>query len=115
MSTPSKNQLSTEDMAKITRNLKEAKKMPRLEFLNWPTRFMSHLKDVAVGLSVPYEGLVFGILIPLVFAMSYAKVQLENSDWIEQCLIWIILHMASGTRKTAIYQFVQAILLELDP
>ena len=37
---------------------------------------------------------------------------LENSDWREPLLSWIAMHMPSGTRKSAIYSFLENDLYE---
>ena len=73
----------------------------------WPKTFIKNTKEASKRLSVPHMGIIMSTIINLEFFMAYSEVHLEESDWREPLLSWIVMHMPSGTRKTAIYSFLE--------
>ena len=78
-----------------------------------PPTLLSELRKVGASLSVPWVGLLIGSWTPLQYAMHYSEVMLEDSDWTEPTIIWSLLHMPSGTRKSLIYKFVNDLVKDL--
>ena len=87
--------------------IKEAAELP-VESIekSIPEDLLQELKTVAKSLSVPWIGLLLGTITPVQYALSYTNVYLENSDWVEPTIMWILQHMPSGTRKSNIGKFV---------
>ena len=78
----------------------------------WPKEFVEKTKEAGLILSVPHLGIIMSAVVNLEFFMAYSEVHLEDSDWKEPLISWIMMHMASGTRKTAIYSFLENTLYE---
>ena len=76
-------------------------------FSFWPKTFIKQTKEASTRLSVPHLGVIMATVINLEFFMAYSEVMLENSDWKEPIISWIVMHMPSGTRKSAIYSFLE--------
>ena len=76
----------------------------------WPKKIIEQTKESAKNLSVPHLGIILAIIINLEYFMSFSEVQLEHSDWKEPILAWIMMFMGSGTRKSAIYSFIEDVL-----
>ena len=51
-------------------------------------------------------------IINLEYFMYYSEVKLEESDWREPLILWIMMYMGSGSRKTAIHTFIEDVLYE---
>ena len=78
----------------------------------WPKEFINSTKEAGKRLSVPHMGVIMAIIVNLEFFMAYSEAMLEDSDWREPLLSWIIMHMPSGTRKSAIYSFLENTLYD---
>ena len=79
-----------------------------------PTSLLAELKEVSKCLSVPWIGLLLGSITPVQYALDFTKVELENSDWTEPTIAWILMHMPSGTRKSVVYKFVNDVMKCLE-
>ena len=63
--------------------------------------------------SVHWLGLFLGNLFPMPYVIN-TKVNIETTDWEEPALVWLLLHMPSGTRKSVIFNFIKLISSNLE-
>ena len=75
-----------------------------------PPTFFNEIHNVGECLSVSWVGLFAGLWTPIQYAMGYASVELEESDWSEPTITWPLLHSPSGTRKSIIHKFVKGLI-----
>ena len=75
-----------------------------------PATLLTELEKVGKSLSVPWVGILVGSLTPIQYVMGYSDVELEDSDWSEPTILWSLMHMPSGTRKSLIYKFVNDLI-----
>ena len=52
------------------------------------------------------------MLIPVQYSMGHSQIELEDSDFQEPTILWLISHMPSGTRKSKLYKFISKLMLE---
>ena len=72
--------------------------------------FQQACYQAANATSVPPSAILAGLLILCSFVLSPAVVKVPNTDWEEPTLLWLIVNMPTGSRKTTVYQFLRNIL-----
>ena len=102
MTSPGKRVLST---ATLNKYIGQAASLPALDLNLWPESLKTNVEQLSSGLSVPPLGVLTSLIVPTQLAMTYSFVKLEESDWKEPVIIWVLEHMATGTRKSAIHSF----------
>ena len=99
----------------IDKRIETAAKMPRTMIEgSLPPSLLKALHKVSESLSVPLVGVLIGLTQPIRYAMNYATIDLENSDWWEPTIFWPLMHMPSATRKSVIHKFVKDIIRSLE-
>ena len=61
-------------------------------------------------MSVPAAAILGGLIILTSFVISPATVKVPNTPWDEPTLIWLVISMPTGSRKTTIYRFLRMLL-----
>ena len=78
-----------------------------------PPTMLTGLLSVQKSKSVPWLGLFLGNVFPLPYVIN-SSVTIETTDWEEPALVWLLLHMPSGTRKSVIYKYIKFITSGLE-
>ena len=79
-----------------------------------PPSLLNELQSMEKCMSVPWFGLLMGSIFPVPYVLKYTSVTIESADWIEPTIIWVLMHMPSGTRKSVIYNYIQSLLTDLE-
>ena len=58
-------------------------------------------------MSVPPGAILGGLLRLTSFVLSPCFVKVPGTDWVEPTLLWLIISMPTGSRKTTVYQFMR--------
>ena len=64
-------------------------------------------------MSVPPTAILGGLLILSSYMISPALVAVPDTDWSEPTLVWLIINMPTGSRKTTVYQFLRNLLQDI--
>ena len=80
----------------------------------WPRKIVQMFEIIARSLSVPTTILLLGFLTVTQFAIGESYVQIEDTEWIEPLIVWIILHMPSGSRKSNVHRFLSKLIHHID-
>ena len=99
----------------IDNRIETAAKLPRtLVEASLPPSLLVQLKKVSDSLSIPWMGILVGLTQPIQYAMNYATIDLEKSDWWEPTIFWPLTHMPSATRKSVIFKFIKDVVKSLE-
>ena len=64
-------------------------------------------------MSVPPTAILGGLLILSSYMISPALVAVPDTDCSEPTLVWLIINMPTGSRKTTVYQFLRNLLQDI--
>ena len=103
---------AAKELRKMNRRINKAEKVPTVRIQNsLPPSLLDDLKTHGQSLSTPWLGLLLGLVSPVQYCMRHSFINLENARWTEPTIVWPLMHMSSGTRKSCVYSFVQ----QFDP
>lgn len=75
-----------------------------------PPSLLIQLQELGRCMSVSWLGIFAGLWIPIQYLMGYSKTEVEDTMWKEPIIVWPLIHSSSGTRKSAIHSFINALI-----
>ena len=70
---------------------------------------LEKLETVSRSLSTPPLGLLAGLIVPVSYVMGHCMIDIEGTSWKEVSIVWLLLHMSSGSCKSNITRFLKLI------
>ena len=69
--------------------------------------------QIGKALGVPPDAILAGLITLSSFFLSPAQVCVPTTSWTEPVLVWIVISMFTGSRKTTIYKFLARIIQDI--
>ena len=69
--------------------------------------------QIGEALCIPPESVLAGLVIITSYSISPAVVKVPGTEWSERALVWLSVNMPTSSTKSALYHYLQSIVLKV--